>query len=250
MKLTPLVIGTLLLLISACATVGNRPAPPSPAEELENAVELPQAANGLEQVSRRVFDNPQAGIGYQYAGEEMRADVFVYPLNDTQMDVLLEYGEDALITAAYNDFRGEMEYVTRAGKYDSYTPLKEVLVNASFSYMNGTGETTVPFIIAVGEFEIMANGRKFLSYVYLTEFKGYFIKIRATQPESPLFAQSAAAFMQELLNQVYEADVRKPVAQIKAEGSGVGASQRPGESLREFMKRGLEEIAKAGKQAK
>lgn len=243
MKLNQLLFLATLLALTACATAGRNTAATSPAEELETSVQLPQAVGKLEQVKRQVFDDPALGIGYSYAGDmAMQADVYVYPLSDAQMTLLLDEGEETMLTDAFNGFRAELAYVQQAGKYESYSPRKEVLTAASFDFRSDDGMISVPFLVASGEYDIRWQGRDLLSFAYLTEFSGYIVKVRITNEDYPGLAENAADFVNQLIHHAYVADAGGSAVRMENKESGISAQQLPGESVQEFLRRGMQQM--------
>lgn len=231
-----------LLLLSACTATGNgrKGAIPEETADMEALVRLPEKVRKLSMQQRTVYDNPSAGIQYRYGGDLVYfVDVFVYPLKEPQKNHLIELDEHALISDEFNHFRAELGYAVEQGWYQAVEPVEELLQEWRFEYAIDDVPHQAPFLVAQGEYRIQKDNQPLASFVTLSEFNGYVVKIRLTHPEYPGLAAEARTFAEILFKELYRSQSQLPAISFEKDGRKNTVSCMPGESLLQCMSRGI-----------
>lgn len=232
----------LLFLLSACTATGNgrKQAIPEETANLEALVQLPEKVRKLSIKQRKVYDDPAAGVQYRYGGNLVYfVDVFVYPVKDAQKALLIESDERNLISDEFNHFRAELGYAVEQGWYQAVEPVEELLQRWGFEFSNDGVPHDAPFLVAQGEYRIQKDDRQLASFVTLSEFNGYFVKIRLTHPEYPGLGEESRTFAEILFKELYRTQTQLPSISFKKDGTKTTMNCLPGESLLECMSRGV-----------
>lgn len=237
--------------LSACATTpaptSNAKQEPTPADKLERDVPMPTLLGDMGLSRRTIYGNAAAGIGYRYEGDgKMSADVYVYPLSEEQMALLLSEGEQAALRDGYAGFQAELALAQRKGAYDHVEVIDESIFTARFVVNDGKNNFEGPFRIARGEYRTYRDDFELASFAFLTEFSGYFVKIRISHVDYPGFDDKAQWFADALLEHLYSADAANGGTMVD-EDSGRKIRQLPGESFPEFFNRAMRIMLPDGK---
>lgn len=207
---------------------------------MEELVPLPHEVGKLSIKNRHVYEQEAAGVSYRYGGDLVYyIDVFVYPVREEQRQHLIEGDEQSLLTDEFSRFRAELEYAAQQGWYQSVEPVEETLRNAAFPFTYKGESLSAPFIFARANYAIRKDGVNLISFARLTEFNGYFVKVRLTHEDYPGLGDDVDTFTEALLNSLYNA--QSQVGEIS-----VGAGERkktvvcmPGTSMLECLARSL-----------
>lgn len=236
LALVMLLAGSLL----ACATPPAAPAEDDPVAELEALVRLPERIRKLSITERIVHEPAEAGVQYRYAGDLVyHVDVFVYPVSEAQRRFLIESDKQALVASEYGAFRDELAYAVNQGWYDGATTLDERIDIWQHVFEVQDERLTVPFLVAQAQFNIERQGMPMASFVALSEFKGYFIKIRLTHPDYPGLSREMSNFTEQLFAGLYGNDVELPAITIGQGEDRTDVMCLPGESMLECLSRAI-----------
>ena len=240
-----LTLAFLLLMMAACAKPGTQK---SKANEdialMEAQVPLPEKIDKLSLTERKVHDDPAAGVQYRYTGDLVYyVDVFVYPLKEQQKPLLIASKEQELLENELAHFHAELKYATDQGWYQSANPMDVRIHNWTIEYAANGKPRITSFLVAQGEYNIHKANVELASYLALSEFNGYFVKIRLTHPPYPGLRGEIDTFAKKLYHSLYGSQMQLPVITIGKDEQKIEVACMPGESMLECMGRGMRRLA-------
>lgn len=235
-----------LLLASAC-TLAPEPIEKESASPLAALpVPVPEELAKTRLVETHRFENPAAGVMYRYRGDiAMQPDVYIYPLPEVAIEILLEQGEAALLAAEYRRYISELELAVERNYYESFEEEFARQANGSFSYEGADGEVSLEFPVVWSKVSLQAGGPQLDSYMVLAEINGNFVKLRISHPEYPGLEQNVQYFVNHFLTGIYQMDMRESRLSMQHAGLQREFVRQPGESLAELWAR----VANASEEA-
>jgi hypothetical protein len=171
-----LVVG-LLMLASGC--MGTAGAPSKPFVEPQTGITFPVTLGPLALKSTGAFDKPELGVEimYQAAGDapQARAHIFVYDLGKKNLAAGAD-SEDA--KAAFEQAKGDIAAMATSGRYKALKLVSEK------PYALKAGNKAVPMLSAAYQYTFVPDPTKggqeraVTSHLFLTVYKGQFLKVR------------------------------------------------------------------------
>ena len=170
----------VIMIVLAIPAFGQGP-PSAPFREPRTGMVFPAKLGPLEFSGSKKYDQPELGVSVGYHGGALiKADIFIYDLGQKNLGTGL--GSPA-VTAQFQQAKGDIFALEKRGNYQSVTVLSEqptafstpggklAILAAGFKY----SQTAGPGVAFTGPR---------ISHLLLTAYKGLFVKVRFTYPET------------------------------------------------------------------
>ncbi len=171
------VVVGVLLATSGCTGPATQPA--KPFVEPQTGITFPAALGPLALKNTGTFDKPELGVEimYQAAGDapQARAHIFVYDLG--KKNLAAGIGSDDA-KAAFEQAKGDIAAMEKSGRY------KDLKTVSEKPYTLKAGDKTVPMLSATYQYTFVPDPtrggepRAVTSHLFLTVYKGQFLKVR------------------------------------------------------------------------
>ena len=170
----------VIMIVLAIPAFGQGP-PSAPYLEPQTGIVFPVNLGPLEFSGAMKYDQPELGVSVGYQGELLiRADIYIYDMGQKNLGTGLG---SSVVTAQFQQAKGDIFALEKRGNYQSVTVLSEQ--PTAFSTPGGKLATLAAgfkYSQTAGPGVAFTGPR--ISHLFLTAYKGVFVKVRFTYPET------------------------------------------------------------------
>ncbi len=170
----------VIMIVLAIPAFGQGP-PSAPYLEPQTGIVFPANLGTMKFSGVKTYGQPELGASVGYHGKPLiKADIFIYDLGQKNLGAGLD---SPAVTSQFQQAKGDIFAMEKRGDYQSVTALSEqptafstpggelATLAASFKY----SQTAGPGVAFTGPR---------ISHLFLTAYKGLFLKVRFTYPEN------------------------------------------------------------------